>query len=298
MAKTHAQILLGEDMEGGEVFCDDIYNYLKNHWRADYTGDPCAVLTEQLGMIISDAHDDRLYHITTGPVCTEIVQGDIPVSDEVAVILGDDSDGSIYYDEAVNNELVLEAKNAADVEGITVSLLEINQKYRIRGIAGFLGFEVTPNAPIGTNLMALWDPDFDSNIAFLWEADDKPKIDAGGNAEGIIIPVCADDDTKTDNYNVLPTDFGKTLIMNAVDKAFSLPSVGASDIGAILTFVFIGTGTLIIDAADADTIDDSGAGDTIYCTQNGEKYSTLTLMLTTATEWIILAAKGIWTTTE
>jgi len=144
----------------------------------------------------------------------------------------------------------------------------------------------------------LWDADADSYLQFSWEADDKPKIDAGGNAEGIIIPVCADDETKVNDYAVLVTDFGKTLIMNGINKTFNLPSVDASDIGAILTFVFISTGTLTIDAADNDTIDDSGAGDTIYCTQNGEKYSTITLMLASATEWIILAAKGIWTTTD
>jgi len=103
---------------------------------------------------------------------------------------------------------------------------------------------------------------------------------------------------KTDNYNVLVSDIGKTLVMNGVDKTFSLPSVDAGNVGMILTFVFISTGTLTIDAADNDTIDDSGAGFGIYCTQNGEKYSTITLMLASATEWIILAAKGIWTTTD
>ena len=114
----------------------------------------------------------------------------------------------------------------------------------------------------------------------------------------VVIPICADDETKTDNYNVLVTDFGKTFIMNGINKTFNLPSVALADVGAILTFVFISTGTLIIDAADNDTIDDSGAGDTIYCTQNGEKYSSITLMLASTTEWIILAAKGIWTTTD
>lgn len=113
-----------------------------------------------------------------------------------------------------------------------------------------------------------------------------------------IIPASADTTTKTDNYTVLTTDFGQTFIMNAANKTFTLPSVAAGDVGAILTFVFIGTGTLTIDAADTDTIDDSGAGDTIYCTQNGEKYSTITLMLASATAWIILSAKGIWTTTD
>ena len=105
-------------------------------------------------------------------------------------------------------------------------------------------------------------------------------------------------ETKTDNYVITTADFGKTLIMDAADKIFSLPSISASNIGAVLEMVFINTGTLTIDAADADTLDDSGAGDGIYCTQNGEKYSSITLKLVSATEWIILAAKGIWTTTD
>lgn len=33
MAKTLAEVLAGEDMEGGEVFCDDVYNFLKNQGK-------------------------------------------------------------------------------------------------------------------------------------------------------------------------------------------------------------------------------------------------------------------------
>lgn len=105
-------------------------------------------------------------------------------------------------------------------------------------------------------------------------------------------------ETKTDNYPITTDDFGKTLVMNAADKTFSLPSVSAANVGALVKVAFINTGKLTIDAADADTIDDSGAGEGIYCEQNGEKYSSIALRLISATEWIIVAAKGIWTTTE
>ena len=109
MAKTLAELLLGEDMEGGESFGDCIYNNLKDHFRDDYTGDPCAVLTEQLGMIISDSEDDHLYHITTGPVCTEIIQGDIPISDNIAIVWGNTpvtGDSSLEYDELTNDAMI------------------------------------------------------------------------------------------------------------------------------------------------------------------------------------------------
>jgi len=99
---------------------------------------------------------------------------------------------------------------------------------------------------------------------------------------------------KTDNYSVQTTDFGKTFVMNAADKTFSLPSVSASDIGATLTFIHVGTKNLTIDAADADTISDSGAGDGIYCEQAGEIYASVTIMLATETAWIIKDAKGTW----
>jgi len=251
-----------------------------------------ASLTSQLDDII--AHDGRTGAGTYVIVSSED-DGDFTISSELHML--DDApvnfgalgspDGSLRYDETTNDALVFGVPS----DGAKRGLVFCDVADVAADMTGVLPFRALPTL---TGI----DADLDSYYAFTWEADDKPKFETGGNAEGIIIPVCADDETKTDNYNVLVTDFGKTLIMNAVDKTFSLPSVDATDIGTILTFVFISTGTLTIDAADADTIDDSGAGDTIYCTQNGEKYSTIKLMLASATEWVIIAAKGIWTTTD
>ena len=104
---------------------------------------------------------------------------------------------------------------------------------------------------------------------------------------------------KTDNYNVLVTDSGKTLVMNsAAEKTFSLPSVDATNIGLIIKFVKINTGKLIIDAADADIIADSGAGDSIYNDQDTETYASIVLGLASETKWVIIGAHGIWTTTD
>jgi len=107
--------------------------------------------------------------------------------------------------------------------------------------------------------------------------------------------------TKTDNYQVLEADLGKTLIMNsASDKTFTTPSVDASDIGAPLRFVKIGTGKVTIDAADSDTIGDSGAGDTVYC--GGAGIAVINLELVTATSWAIMSVVNepseSWITTD
>lgn len=143
MAKTLAELLAGEDMEGGEAFCDGLYNLLKNHWRADYTGDPCGELAgEVAGMIISDEHDEKLWHVQAAS-CEEIIQTATPVGDDKQIIIGDDSDILIYYDEAGNDELMIEARNAAATEGVTVSLLETNQQFRIRQNADIMSFYLT-----------------------------------------------------------------------------------------------------------------------------------------------------------
>jgi len=138
MAKTLDQLQNGDDMEGGESFCDDIYNNLKNHWRANYGGDPCAsggLDYPQPGMIISDEYDNKLYHVTmdSGCPCTEIVQTCVPVSGNV-IMLGILSVGGIGLDgnldmggnDIVNvNSLVFGASAPAIAVGDTDDLLII-----------------------------------------------------------------------------------------------------------------------------------------------------------------------------
>jgi len=106
---------------------------------------------------------------------------------------------------------------------------------------------------------------------------------------------------KTDNYTVQTSDFGldKVLTMSSANaKTFTLPSVDASNIGAIVTFVKLGAGQVTIDAADSDTIHDSAAGGTIYNATAAETYATVTLLLTSATTWNILSSSGFgWITT-
>ena len=61
-------------------------------------------------------------------------------ADDVPVYFGYGYDGAIYYDKLGNNEFVIEAKNHADVEGVTINLLETNQRFRIRQNSDILLF--------------------------------------------------------------------------------------------------------------------------------------------------------------
>jgi hypothetical protein len=104
-------------------------------------------------------------------------------------------------------------------------------------------------------------------------------------------------ETKNSGYNILTSDVGKTFTCSATTtQTFNLPSVDSTNIGYTYTIVKLGTGQVTIDAADSDTIEDSGAGDTIYCAD--ETPATITLRLFTSTGWYIIAANGTWITTD
>jgi len=104
---------------------------------------------------------------------------------------------------------------------------------------------------------------------------------------------------KEDNYSVLVGDClaGRALTMNAVvEKTFSLPSVTAPDDGATITFIKIGTGKLIIAAADADMIGASSGGGTVF-NNTAETYASVTLLLIGGAgnaQWIVIGYHGSW----
>ena len=96
---------------------------------------------------------------------------------------------------------------------------------------------------------------------------------------------------KTDDYSVTTSDLGVAFTMNAsVAKTFSLPSVGASEDGALAgPFTNIGAGRMIIDASDSDYVHDSGAGDTIYTDDGDDRpYPSISLQyIHSVTTWVI-----------
>ena len=130
---------------------------------------------------------------------------------------------------------------------------------------------------------AIMDGDFTSNGIMR-------RTGAGSYASGRVLSA------KTDNYSVLVTDAENAFTMAAgAEKTFSLPSVDGTNVGLCFTFINLDGNNVIIDPADSDTIDDSTAdtGNISSSTQ----YGSITLMLASATEWVIIAANGTWTTT-
>jgi len=100
----------------------------------------------------------------------------------------------------------------------------------------------------------------------------------------------------TDSQTVLLAQTGETLVMNSTsNKIFTLPSVGAGDVGVFFTFININTGRLTIQPADADIVADSSAGGTFY--SDTDSYSQVTLELASTTKWIVRGAHGTWTST-
>ncbi len=93
--------------------------------------------------------------------------------------------------------------------------------------------------------------------------------------------------------------FGETITCTSSSaETFYLPSVTASDVGAWFRFVKLGSGNMTIEAADSDKIADSGAGDTLYNDEPLQTYATITLVLASATQWVITEGHGTWTTTD
>jgi hypothetical protein len=104
-------------------------------------------------------------------------------------------------------------------------------------------------------------------------------------------------ENKNSGYTITNADYGKTFVCNsASDQTFNLPSIDTPDIGFETTIIKIGGGKVTIDAADSDTIQDSGNGGTIYCSDRG--IASITLLLARPTAWYITSAVGTWITTD
>lgn len=110
---------------------------------------------------------------------------------------------------------------------------------------------------------------------------------------------------ETVTYNAADTtitlttsDLNKVLaVNNALAVQVNLPSVAAANIGAWIEIHRMGAGSLTIDAADSDVINDSSAGGKIACTTAGQTYAVIRLRLVTATIWRMAAMPmGSWTT--
>jgi len=94
------------------------------------------------------------------------------------------------------------------------------------------------------------------------------------------------------------SDFGKSFTCeNSSSQIFYLPSIDSSHVGYWFRFVKLGSGILTIQAADQDTIADSGPGKTIYNNNSSQDWATLKLILMSDTKWTIDSGHGTWVTT-
>ena len=102
--------------------------------------------------------------------------------------------------------------------------------------------------------------------------------------------------TKTDDYVLSTSDFGKSLRMNSAgDKSFTFPSLGSSEDGARVTFIKQGSGKLTIIAVDSDIIHEGSAAGSIYSITD---YAMAMLEYVHAMNRLVfISAYGSWTTT-
>lgn len=92
-------------------------------------------------------------------------------------------------------------------------------------------------------------------------------------------------------------DAGKVFTCDTTsDCTFILPSVTGSDIGTQFTFIRIGgnINKLTIQANDNDYIAESSPGGNIYCNSAEQRLTTLSILLATYNQWVIMAGQGTW----
>lgn len=103
---------------------------------------------------------------------------------------------------------------------------------------------------------------------------------------------------KTDNYTVTVNDTGYTLVMNSSsNKAFTLFTPAAADIGKRFTFANINTGRLTINVAGTGVQLNNGTATTGTFYSDDDYVATCTIEVVSATKWSVICATGTWVTT-
>jgi len=155
--------------------------------------------------------------------------------------------------------------------------------------------EVKLNSQDGTNKFIIRDSAL-SNVA-TFDSNGSLVLESSATVKKALRAAKFLSESRDSNVTLAASDFGKTITVNsASDRTVSLPSVDSGDIGAWFKIIKLSTGKVTIDAADSDTIADSGAGKTIYCST--PVYASLTLQLASETEWVITDGYGRWMTTD
>lgn len=100
----------------------------------------------------------------------------------------------------------------------------------------------------------------------------------------------------TEGFTMTKNDLGRVHLMNigAINATVWLPSVDSTDIYQWVRFVRVGTGTLLIRAADSDKIEYSSQPGRIWCNEPKRTAANMTFMLIQSDTWAIMGGTGIW----
>jgi len=200
-----------------------------------------------------------------------------------------------------NTSKVTNATHTGDATGATALTVRGINGVALSGLAtGILKNTTTTGAPsiaaAGTDYLAPGgDGSLLTGVIQSSATGSYPLSVTGSAATALNIPK-SPVGTVAGSTPLYATDFGKTITVTAA-ATITLPAVGDGDIGATITIVKAGAGSVIIAAEGSDTIADSGEGGTIYNNVAAETYATITLRLITGTKWSILGGNGSWTVT-
>ena len=106
-------------------------------------------------------------------------------------------------------------------------------------------------------------------------------------------------DVKTTDYTLTVNDTGKTIQMNAAanNKAITLFTPVAADVGKRFTFTNIGTGRLTVNVAGSGVQLNNGTAATGTMYSDDDYVASLTVEVQSATKWTVISAVGTWATT-
>lgn len=101
--------------------------------------------------------------------------------------------------------------------------------------------------------------------------------------------------SKNNEYNVTGDDTSQVIVYESQEAGtYQLPDLNNNLIGSQYTFIKKDTGTLTIKAAETNTIAESSPGGAIISSVSSQKYTSLSLLAISATEWVIVGAHGTW----
>jgi len=177
--------------------------------------------------------------------------------------------GTAYKD--IYDSLIWGVRNRVTVNNVDANGL-VTLDYAPRSVNFYIFYWYALSA--GEHISAYWRPEFIAKM----EAPFLSDTSYGSHEQVTVV---------TSTPSALTTaDAGKRFVANHASNAitFTLPSVGADDVGMVFKFTKINTGNMIIQTADSDTIADGNAGGLIT-ESSALAYGTLNLVLVSATSW-------------